>query len=72
MKLQYYDLEFLKLLLRSKDVSDGWRNVSEMCKPIVLKFSKTRPELVEVRNHPVDGNFQVRLTDRGEILCDYI
>lgn len=64
-KLSDKDVSFLKLILRSKDVGDGWRNVSAAVWPLVTEFP--HPELIRVRN----GN-QVRLSRRGMIVADYI
>ncbi len=65
MNIAPKDLGFLKLLLRSPDVGDGWRNVSATVWPLVAGFS--HPELIRVRN----GN-QVKLSERGLTVVDYI
>lgn len=65
MKIAPRDKEFLKLLLRSPDVGDGWRNVSSAVWPLVAAFK--HPELIRMRN----GN-QVKLSGRGLIIVDYI
>ena len=65
MKIKDKDVAFLKLLLRSPDVGDGWRNVSAMIWPLVAAFP--HPELIRMRN----GN-QVKLSGRGLTLVDYI
>jgi len=64
-KLSPKDITFLKLLLRSPDVGEGWRNVSKTVWPLISQFPHR--ELIRVRN----GN-QVRLSGRGKIVVDYI
>lgn len=65
MKIQPKDMSFLKLLMRSPDVGDGWRNVSAVVWPLVAGFK--HPELIRMRN----GN-QVKLSDRGLTVVEYI
>ena len=60
------DLSFLKLLMRSPDLGDGWRKSSERVWPLVTGFSKQ--ELVELDH----DNKRVRLTPDGEVLTRYI
>ncbi len=65
MKISERDIEFLKLILRSEDQGEGWRNVSQILWPLVTAFPY--PELIRMRN----GN-QVKLSKRGLIIMDYI
>ena len=57
---------FLKLLLRSPDVGDGWRNVSEVVWPLVTGFDKEK--LIETDSE----NKRVRLTPEGLIVVEYL
>jgi hypothetical protein len=56
---------FLRLLLRSKDLGDGWRQVSNIIWPLVIDFPHI--ELLEIKD-----NNMVRLSERGLIVVDYI
>lgn len=59
------DVAFLKLIIRSADTGDGWRNVSTQLWPLVEKFK--HQDLIELR-----GGNQVRLSSRGLVIADYI
>lgn len=59
------DRSFLKLLLRSPDIGDGWRKVSSVVWPLVLEFP--HPELIRLRN-----GCEVRLSKSGLVLVDYL
>ena len=65
MKIEPKAMSFLKLLLRSPDIGEGWRNVSASVWPLVLAFP--HQELLETK----DGN-AVRLSERGLTVVDYI
>jgi len=65
MKLTDRENEFLKLLLRSPDIGEGWRNVSQTVWPLVDAFQ--HKDLIETK----DGN-KVRLSERGLVLVDYV
>ena len=62
---------FLKLLMRGKDIGDGWRNVSETLTPYALGEVKKSPELFEVEQ-PEGEKLRIRLTERGKILSEYV
>lgn len=60
------EIDFIRLILRSADVGDGWRQCSKMIWPWVEKF--TLPELLEQDAETL----KVRLSARGQIMKDYI
>jgi hypothetical protein len=57
---------FLKLLLRSPDIGDGWRKVSDVVWTLVDQFDK--PELLEKDS---EGK-RVRLSPNGQVVADYL
>lgn len=61
---------FISLILRSEDSGDGWRKVT----PVLERFAHVRiaadPSLYESRT--VEGVLQIRLSDKGKILAEYI
>ena len=59
----------IKLLLRSEDQGDGWRNVSQVLRNTITKGMSAMPELYETREM---AGLQIRLSERGNILKDYI
>lgn len=59
---------FLKLLLRSPDIGEGWRKVSKTTRPLVEKFPEK--ELLEIQDH-ADGTARVRLSEKGRIVVEY-
>lgn len=66
MKMKPDDnVAFLKLIIRSADTGDGWRNVSAQVWPFVKEFK--HQDLIELR-----GDDQVRLSARGLVIADYI
>jgi uncharacterized protein (DUF736 family) len=60
---------FIKLILRSPDVGDGWRNVSNVLRKVVTAGIAEFPELYETREM---AELQVRLSERGNIVKDYL
>ena len=60
---------FIRLILRSPDVGDGWRNVSDVLRKTVLSGITEFPELYETREMT---GLQVRLSERGNIVKDYL
>lgn len=60
---------FLRLILRSKDIGDGWRNVSLHVWTLVADFK--RKELIEAERFEA-GAGKVRLSERGRIVVEYI
>lgn len=65
-KISFDQASFLKLILRSADIGDGWRQVSPQLWPLVETFK--HPELLELK----DEARQARLSNRGLIVADYI
>lgn len=68
-KLPQQQKDFLRLVLRSPDVGDGWRSVSPILVPVTKKQVASNPELFETRDE--DG-FLIRLTERARIVTDYL
>ena len=70
MKIDDAGKSFIRLLLRSPDKGDGWRSVS----PTLAKLAETRaeshPELFERRFD--ETTMFIRLSERGQILADYL
>ena len=67
MKLQDEEISFLRLIERSDDIGDGWRQ----CSPILWNhfiqgFHHT--ELIELK----ENEKQVRLSERGKIVVEYL
>lgn len=60
MSLSSKELSLLQLILRSTDMGEGWRTVSDALMPWMNDF--TRPELIEVQPN------KVRLTPDGQVL----
>lgn len=65
-KISHEQVSFLKLILRSADVGDGWRQCSFHVYPLAETFK--HPELLELN----EGAKQVRLSARGLVVADYI
>ena len=61
---------FIGLLLRSPDLGDGWRKVSNMLRELATKEAGKAPELFEVMDG--EDGMRVRLTERGQVVADYI
>lgn len=59
------DKEFIKLIVRSPDRGDGWRNVSDVVWPLVEAFSVSA--LIEVDKE----NKRIRLTQEGVTFVTY-
>jgi hypothetical protein len=57
---------FLKLLLRSPDIGDGWRQVSDVVWPLVSGFDKK--ELLELN----EDEKRVRLSPDGLVVANYL
>jgi hypothetical protein len=58
--------DFLRLLSRSPGSTDGWRNVSKMCWPLVETFGQK--ELIEVDQE----GMRVRLTESGKTVVKFL
>jgi hypothetical protein len=63
------EINFIKLILRSPDSGDGWRNVSIMLWRLVEDFDKK--ELIENEQY-ADGSGRVRLSPLGLSVVNYI
>ena len=59
----------IRLILRSPDVGDGWRNVSQVLRKVITEGIAEFPELYEVREM---AGMQIRLSDRGNVVKDYL
>lgn len=59
----------IKLILRSPDQGDGWRNVSQTLRAVISKGIAAMPELYETREN---GGMQIRLSERGNAVKDYL
>lgn len=59
---------FLKLVLRSPDVGEGWRNVSRAVWKIIEEQAESLPELIEIDK----DTFRLRLTKEGQIVVRYL
>ena len=70
MKLSRDQITMMKLILRSRDTGDGWRNVSKNLSNHVKHTTAKRPELYELNED--SEKLCVRLSPRGVILGDYI
>lgn len=71
MKISDTQRNFIQLLLRSSDIGDGWRKVSNMLRPITEETVQIHPELYETKEEE-DGSFMIRLSERGAILGEYL
>lgn len=60
----------IKLIQRSKDIGDGWRNVSAVLSKFITEEASKNPELFELSE--ADGQLRVRMTERCKTLADYI
>lgn len=59
---------FLRLILRSPDIGEGWRRFSKQVWPLIENFG--RKEMLEVDGTKEGG--KIRLSERGLVVCDYI
>jgi hypothetical protein len=66
MMLSEHEISFIRLVLRSDDVGDGWRNVSNILWRLVRDFKPK--ELIEID----EPNSRVRLSERGQIVAEYL
>lgn len=69
MKMDDKEIGFLRLLMRSPDIGDGWRKVSSVVWPLVDGFK--RPELIESEGSRENGG-RVRLSERGAVVVYYV
>lgn len=66
-KLNDNECNFVRLLLRSPDMGDGWRKVSETVRPLAVAATPT--ELFEMKE---DDGLKIRLTPVGQNVADYL
>lgn len=57
---------FIRLILRSPDIGDGWRQVSSAVWPLVTKAENR--ELLDIN----EETLRVRLNDEGRVVARYI
>jgi hypothetical protein len=60
---------FIDLILRSSDVGDGWRNVSNMLRKLIDTHVARHPEFYETREMP---GLQIRLKDEAITARKYL
>ena len=60
--------DFIRLVLRSADVGEGWRKLSKLVHPLAARMAFQHPDLFEMAKDMA----AIRLTERGCILADYI
>lgn len=70
MKLDDQQSAFIKLLLRSPDIGEGWRKVSNILIRATEIQVALNPELFEFESMP-EGS-RIRLTERGSVLGEYL
>lgn len=70
MKLSNKHTNFIILIKRSPDLGDGWRKVSNMLQAFFTGVIDEHPELYETKEE--NSIFYVRLSERGQILGDYV
>lgn len=70
MKLSDQHINLIRLIERSPDLGEGWRMVSNQLTPFFTKVVEDRTELYETKVE--DDTFFVRLSERGQILKDYV
>ena len=63
------ETSFLRFILRSPDIGDGWRKVSRQVWTLVERFG--RQELIETQASD-EGGGRVRLSERGSAVINYI
>lgn len=66
--LQSEERNILRLIQRSPDNADGWKNVSKLLWPLL---NLIRDDLVE-KELLADGCGRCRLTERGKIVLEYM
>lgn len=60
------DKNFIKLIQRSPDHGNGWRQVSDLCWELILEFKQ--PDLIEIDTELK----RVRLSHDGTIVAKYL
>lgn len=69
LRLSNQQLGFMRLLLRSPDLGDGWRSVSPQQVALLDDCVGDNPELYEVER---DNCVRVRLSADGRVLARYL
>jgi hypothetical protein len=64
-KVSPWDIDAMRLILRSKDIGDGWRQVA--MRQVYEVMEKLPDELVEKDS----ANRRVRLTDAGKVVVQW-
>ena len=64
-KISPWDVDAMRLILRSKDIGDGWRQVA--MRQVYEVMEKLPDELVEKDS----ANRRVRLTDAGKVVIQW-
>lgn len=67
MKLGAKDIDFLRLIQRSHDIGDGWRQMSETLWLFLVPRFEYK-ELLELN----ETERKVRLSERGKIVVEYL
>lgn len=70
MKSTNTNVAIIKLIIRSKDVGDGWRNVSPILVSLITDFDDQT--LLETKSDADGKNFMVRLSEKGKIVAPYL
>lgn len=70
ISLEDLHIDFIRLVMRSPDVGEGWRTVSKTLRKWAEDTVAKRPEIYEIK---ADGNtLMLRLSERGKVLADYV
>lgn len=69
MKLNQEQTSFIRLVLRSDDIGDGWRRVSCHLESMVLLVIDDMYELFETRREK--EQFYIRLSEKGKTVAEY-
>lgn len=70
MKLSDEQVNLIRLIKRSPDRGEGWRKISDNLAPYFSRVAATRSELYEIKT--TDDAFFIRLSERGQIVGDYV
>jgi hypothetical protein len=70
LSLEDLHIDFIRLVMRSPDVGEGWRSVSNALRKFAESTASKRPEIYETKTE--SGALMLRLSLRGKILADYV
>lgn len=70
LSLEDLHIDLIRLVMRSPDVGEGWRSVSTTLRKCVEETTAKRPEIYETKVE--NDTFMVRLSERGQVLADYV